>query len=353
MRAARRSSALAVCSLLCGFQVAARVAAADEASPPNWRGYGSRRHLGKELPGDTGDGLAPSQVQDFGLEPELWSGMDAGGEPAVGPAAVDHGGGGRRASLLGRGARKDGRRILKVVGLFNTGTNLLETLLEENFPGAFALEEYGSPVVYGRCRFWKHMSLSMLQAKKPDVLKDCHDRGAIVVAMVRNPLAWLSSMDRKPYTLESCREAGQGRRGWRTPCMFADVHHLLRGEAFKDIETIWALWTHDYDNLSELGFDKALAIRYEDLLVDTEGFMRKIARLASLPMPARVVRVEKQVSPYLGRGRADAIAKVQNRTYLSDFTAGEVLQACTRLDQDAMARHGYGDCDAVLRGAAG
>jgi len=45
--------------------------------------------------------------------------------------------------------------------------------------------------------------------------------------------------------------------------------------------------------------------------------------------------------------RAKALKKIKSKSYLSEFTKDELVDACSRLDKDLMHQLGYDDCDIV------
>jgi hypothetical protein len=81
-------------------------------------------------------------------------------------------------------------RILAVAGLFNTGTNLLNTQFTRNIQGIKTLWQ----VPWGKHRMaqvkWEHTAHEMEQHDKEHVLP---------VVIIRDPLAWMQSMCANPY----------------------------------------------------------------------------------------------------------------------------------------------------------
>lgn len=81
-------------------------------------------------------------------------------------------------------------RIVAVAGMFNTGTNFLETQLRKNLLHTSSLWQ----VPWGKHRLantkWNHTAKSMEQYTKQHVLP---------VVVIRHPLVWLHSMCKSPY----------------------------------------------------------------------------------------------------------------------------------------------------------
>lgn len=252
-----------------------------------------------------------------------------------------------------------GNRSVHVMGHFNTGTNLLTELMKKNFPNTYiregsAFDRFfaGRNLWGGSCDFWKHTSLSLLKDQHHHTLDACSTLHIDGVAMIRNPLAWISSMRRKPYDLSACVTGDD----WLTRpcsyptctgalCMHRDLS-MLSGVEYSSLEAIWNSWTQDYEKVDEFGFERGLFVRYEDLIIDAEKELSTIADVLGADMLTEFQLVDEPVSPhtYAENATAAAIKKLQTKSYLQDFTEQELQEACSRLDQDLMLRHGYDDC---------
>lgn len=269
----------------------------------------------------------------------LWNGMETENEDFV---------------SLEMNASLTGRKGFKVLGLYNTGTNLLTSLLKLNFElpmMANALSE--KPQGLEECSFWKHSSLRVLKEVTPAVLDYCDKNGVVGLAMIRNPLSWLKSFKGAAYDLKACHES---EHWYNQPCTFpktTSADSFLAMKTYKNVETIWKMWNTDYQSLSSYGFSKNLLIRYEDLVEDTEGTLGKIAVIAGLDVPESIIQEERNMSPmrpkHPSTGRIDALEGINSKSYLDAFTQLDLVEVCKQLDIDLMRRHGYTDCDAVLQ----
>jgi len=248
---------------------------------------------------------------------------------------------------------RDGRHSpIQIMGQYNTGTNLLLALIKNNFPSAVVVDSHHNAYETVTCRFWKHSSLPLLNKIAPSALSVCHDEGAVGLAMVRNPISWLQSMRREGHDLYNCNDGVN----WLTKSCHYPKYSIwgggpqnmngLSGRIYPNIETVWNNWTHDYENLDFFGFEHWLLIRYEDLVISTVSVLSRIAAVANLTAPTRVQQVNENMSPRpeAGTGRATAIEKIRTRSYIKQFSFKELQQACSRLDEAMMLRHGYSDC---------
>ena len=153
-----------------------------------------------------------------------------------------------------------------VRGIFNTGTNLMATILmnarinkdvtiygHDSFAchhGVFK----GTKVtdVYGN---WKHTPPWDL---RPTILPN---RRALTVVMIRHPLGWLSGMQKAMYDLKCVRETKK--------CVLVYRAKVTR---FDSIEDVWNRYMSEYLRLK---FPYVM-VRYEDLLIDYYAQVRRI-----------------------------------------------------------------------------
>jgi len=271
--------------------------------------------------------LRGEEPNDFGLSALIWDGLDL----ATGEAADNATGAAANATGF---ASVQATQQYVLAGQFNTGTNLLNTLVQLNFPGAFQDKQ--------KVYFWKH--------KKPSDLTyvqraNLANKGVALV-MIRDPLSWLQSMKKAPYDLRACVT----RYDWLTaPCStpwnYAELHDT-KPVHLSNIEAYWNEWTRDYQHMTDFGFSGAVVIRYEDLVLDTEGQLQRIAHAMNLPAPSTVRQVHGPAKSHgNANGRAAAISKLKNKQYLDQYTWAEKNAACSRLDKGLLRDFKYdGDC---------
>lgn len=293
--------------------------------------------------------VAPRDVpEDLGVSQELWTEQDESDRNAslvlvkngdavsggVFPIAFPH-------------PRTPDQITVQILGLYNTGTNLLQALLDKNFPGVFVPPAPGRKA-FGQI-FWKHVQPTVLMRKAPNLKHQLEVHDAVALAMIRDPLAWLQSTKTAPYDLVNCVH----RPGWITaPCTLplhtstgGGAAHTMPGpQTLPSLPAFWNEWTDDYGHLQDFGFRRSLVISYEELVLDTEGVLDKIAHLVGVAPPATVQHKHRPAKP-LGGGRAAAIAKLSGKTWLTGYAPGELKAACARLSPELMQKYGFGgDC---------
>lgn len=251
--------------------------------------------------------------------------------------------------------------VVHILGNMNSGTNLLRSLVDTNLADVEVLggtmqdrSIHGRNALGGPCDFWKHAPLSLLQERQPQTLAACTSLHVKGLAIIRNPLAWLDSTKTKPYALAKCT-AGEH---WLTrPCSFpsctqlpktAQDHCYMEGANFSSVAAMWNAWIRDYDQLHKFGFDKGMIVRYEDLVLKPEETLTNIAEMLGTSTPHLFHHVNGIVSPFSqSHDRSGAIERIQTKSYLKAFTKPQLHDACSRLNQDLMLRHGYDDCNQI------
>lgn len=244
---------------------------------------------------------------------------------------------------------RQGQRSVQILGLYNTGTNLLQALLDKNFPGVF-VPPGPRRHAFGQI-FWKHVQPTVLMRKSPGLRAQLEAHDTVALAMVRDPLAWLQSTKVAPYDLAGCVDGKTGT-SWLTGACTLPLHSASGGGAaytmpgpqtLPSLPAFWNEWTKDYERLQEFGFRQSLVIRYEDIVLDTEAVLEKIAQLVGVP-PPESVRQKHGPAKDIGGGRAAAIAKLQSKSWLHGYKPEGLAAACARLDPTLMSSLDYHDC---------
>jgi len=292
-------------------------------------------------------------VDDFGLDESAWLGLEEENasvfEPLPGLAPPGPPGAVSAANVTVQSGSLGGAPVL-VMGMFNTGTNLLTKLLSINF-GIHNSAAHG---------VWKHIKPQHLKQQlaergMSDVLRA---RGTVAIAIVRDPMSWIQSMRKAPYDLRGC----MGKLDWSTSsCTFPrprvpgstiQVFNTISHESdfyVPNVEWVWNQWNSEYDQLASVaGFapGKTVVVTYEEIVLDTMGALGKIAAVIGRPAPARVKQIfapaKSHGSP---NGRMQAINKLKTKPYLDAYSPMQRQQACERLNKQLMHSHGYHDCD--------
>lgn len=200
------------------------------------------------------------------------------------------------------------------------------------------------------CSFWKHANLDVIKARSGKRLEQNRRLGVVGIAIVREPLAWLQGIRRAPYDYQhpprnDVRAANWLQRNFTTSELFYGGEPAV---TFPSLGEIWSNHTRAYEHLDKYGFDRRLVLKYEELVLDTENAVSKIAQVLGLPPPISFQQVEVPAKDGASGGHAQAVEKLKTKSHIELFSKEELRQACDSLDRQAMRRHGYGLCDRLV-----
>lgn len=257
----------------------------------------------------------------------------------------------------------DRQKHVQILGLFDTGTNLLRELLQANFGDQVVLYENFQPaarywlmkdedVCYsdeqnGRqiCSVWKHANLDVVKRRAPKRIRQYEADNVIAIAMVREPLAWLQGVKKQPYDF-SMEGNNFSRDDWlaQPVSVQTDWYGGPPTEGYSSIIEAWNSHARIYGNLANYGFKRHLVMRYEDLVLRTQKAVDAIASLLELPIPKGIDQVMDSAKLGDSHGHDMAVQMIRNRTYEHMLSDADKSDACNRLDLDAMRRKGYHRC---------
>lgn len=251
---------------------------------------------------------------------------------------------------------------VQILGLFDTGTNLLRALLEANFPEVVPYDMYNPPMEFwstldqpdcmvdglkGKrmCSLWKHANLDIIKRLAPNRIADFEANDIIAIAMIREPMSWLQSIRKEGYDFAK-NGNDPSKATWLSDHVTASkVWYGGEDVVYENLEEIWNNQTSSYERLSEYGFKRNLVIRYEDLVLDTESVMAEVAALLNLTVPSSIDQIERSAKSGNSTGHDEACEKITAKTYLSLFSQEDFSEACMRINMTLAARHNYTDCD--------
>lgn len=282
------------------------------------------------------------EVNAFGLSESDWDGMD---ESLDVPPPFSN----TSFANLSHTLSVPPSSMYVVAGQYNTGTNLLKKLVDLNFPTAHHYDQNlqkGLPNLH--TYFWKHTKPAHI---KPDLRSLMAAQNTVALVMVRDPLSWLDSMKRSPYDLKGCVH----RDNWLTaPCKTPPTYleywaHVPQTQiSLPNLQSHWSEWTKDYQHMRDFRFHNAVVIRYEDIVMDTEGQIARIGAALGIKPTEPVKQLHSSAKSHgVSNGRAAAIRKLKSKSYLNRYWRDELRQACVRFDAVlARSLQYHGDCPA-------
>eukprot|EP00448_Togula_jolla_P000676 CAMPEP_0170600192 /NCGR_PEP_ID=MMETSP0224-20130122/17206_1 /TAXON_ID=285029 /ORGANISM="Togula jolla, Strain CCCM 725" /LENGTH=343 /DNA_ID=CAMNT_0010924907 /DNA_START=38 /DNA_END=1069 /DNA_ORIENTATION=+ len=281
--------------------------------------------------------LSEDREGDLDFQADLWEGMDSA-DYSVPTSAMNF-------TLLREVGFNDERFGVQIMGLQDTGTNLLMAMLQLNFGDQVRYFDaaFHNPTGTHSKGIWKHANVHMFREVYPDKLQTFGEQRVVALALVRDPMSWLQSIRKAPYELKSCVTGDDWLRRACTHS-FPAGYNDVPGATLPNLESVWGQWTKAYDELVPGGYHGAIMIRYEDLVLHPEATMGVVAEKLGLNMP-KVVKYPTEPAKGHGDaiGRNDAMVKIQTRAFMSLYPEGEVAEVCERLEsfQSVMEAYGY------------
>eukprot|EP00448_Togula_jolla_P011832 CAMPEP_0170617980 /NCGR_PEP_ID=MMETSP0224-20130122/26713_1 /TAXON_ID=285029 /ORGANISM="Togula jolla, Strain CCCM 725" /LENGTH=302 /DNA_ID=CAMNT_0010943921 /DNA_START=83 /DNA_END=991 /DNA_ORIENTATION=+ len=237
------------------------------------------------------------------------------------------------------------RKQIQVMGLQDTGTNLLTAMLRSNFQNQITL--WDSTHVDETRGLWKHANAGAIVEQVPDIVAPLAERQVSVIAMIRDPLSWLQSIHKAPYEFSSCVSGDdwlQRSCTHRVPCGYRNNG---TSETYSNLVSVWAHWTRSYGRLKKVGVKHVLAIRYEDLVLYPEQVMNEIATSLKLKPPPTISLVTAPAKSHgEAVGREAAMAKINEQSFLADFKTDSLSMVCKQLKpfRKVLDFHSYQGC---------
>lgn len=242
-------------------------------------------------------------------------------------------------------SREGGRLVgVEVLGLQDTGTNLINQLLYHNFKTQLA--HFDSTRKDSQKGIWKHAYVKYIDEFCPAEFDNLVKNDVVPIVMVRNPLSWLQSIRKAPYELSHCVQA----EGWYGPCTHKKpagyVDEQVPPFYGQHLSGIWGRWTESYEPVLHSYFKQVIMLRYEDLVLNTTAVLRHVAELLNLTLPDTFDIIESPAKSHGDAvGRAAAIQRIQNREYLQNYEPEELTEICRELKyfSSVTARFSYTD----------
>ena len=265
---------------------------------------------------------------DLDSTSQLWQGMDVFDRRTESDAMRSNVGAlANRSTVLPK---------LQILGMFDSGTNLLGALLKKNL-GADVLNQMcpGSDDEGYHCHFWKHT---------PPQDVPLHDLR--LIAIVRSPLAHLSGWIKAAYDLSPCISginwlSDQTRIcSLKAPPGYGTVYI---DRQFNGPTGVWNAYVDGYHNLAEKGATIKI-VEYENVVLNTEKVVRDIGTFLGVPVGDFQQIVEPAKAHGAPVGRELAVQHIRDKTYKTWSpwsVAGNVKQVCQNLEGSAMQRHSF------------
>eukprot|EP00403_Amphidinium_massartii_P010027 CAMPEP_0178410246 /NCGR_PEP_ID=MMETSP0689_2-20121128/20879_1 /TAXON_ID=160604 /ORGANISM="Amphidinium massartii, Strain CS-259" /LENGTH=337 /DNA_ID=CAMNT_0020031413 /DNA_START=70 /DNA_END=1083 /DNA_ORIENTATION=+ len=221
-----------------------------------------------------------------------------------------------------------------MLGPQDSGTNLLHALLRQNYPTQICLIKDA---------IWKHAN-----SGAESIYKRLHaslgpELGNIVLLhTTRSPLSQVASWRKAPYELETCvtkhilKPCAARMSAMEDRAVISAPHQndLIQ---FASVMDVYNKYMEEYATLHKLGgFKDVVAVTYEDMVYSPQQVLEDIvSHFDHVAQPAefRMISTAAKSHGY-AVGREDALKKLQQRTYMTEFSPQLKEKLCGLLDKD-------------------
>eukprot|EP00928_Gymnodinium_smaydae_P022025 TRINITY_DN1862_c0_g1_i2.p1 TRINITY_DN1862_c0_g1~~TRINITY_DN1862_c0_g1_i2.p1 ORF type:complete len:294 (-),score=43.15 TRINITY_DN1862_c0_g1_i2:225-1106(-) len=222
----------------------------------------------------------------------------------------------------------DHRPILQIAGMYDSGSNLLESLIDANIPkGTFRKSLFG-----------KHRSPPRLAALLNEQATVLDGSRVVVAAIVRSPLAQIAGWIKAPYDFRSQIEDMD---------LLHDQRTLLtiprNGGTFQGFTGLWNGFTKGYAEFDKHPNRSVVIVEYERLVYDPEAVIHEVADALGTTLAGDFQVMEEPAKEHgHPKGRELALEEIVNMTYLqkpplSDASVRRAL--CEKLDAATLNLH--------------
>lgn len=302
-----------------------------------------------------GDGLQDAKTASLPTafdDVAWWDGVDVG-ESAQAPIEST-----AEVRMPRAPERAEPRANVSIFGMFNSGTNLAQTVLSNAYPALSVCPETSQSRWRGE---WSCLHTQISKHANPSRVKEWIQtenkaEEQRFVFLVRNPFSVLEATVRHPYDLKRCVR-GLGLDWLQRPCKCAEIvgpeHEVFcarQQENFTSAVEMWNVFTQGYvDLVQDLGKEHAVLVTYEELVKNPRKFLKDSAVMLAADL--RKLPVDEAISSMGGPakqngvGRDLAVAKIDAESYLEAFREPARSLLCAALSRTLMKRLGYDkDC---------
>mmetsp|Transcript_75085 Transcript_75085/g.199328 ORF Transcript_75085/g.199328 Transcript_75085/m.199328 type:complete len:331 (-) Transcript_75085:126-1118(-) len=248
-------------------------------------------------------------------------------------------------------ANSIGPSPIQLLGPPDSGTNLMVKMLQLNLPDRIPKGDGALDTIV-----WKHSlsSATDLHERFAKSLGD-HLMNTTLIIMMRTPMAQLAAWRRLPYSLQPC--FSRAVDSWSTPC-FAntkpDFHDITPGveinvqypasNVFASSMDVYNQYVQQYLELeADNKFRNVIIVLVEDLVLSPKTVVSNIAHLLGANLPTDSVQVlGESAKGEMGHGRAEALRKLQSRSFLGELGAPMIPRLCEGIRREPISRFSEG-----------
>lgn len=245
---------------------------------------------------------------------------------------------------------------IHIFGLFNTGTNLMQTVLNTAFPRASVCPDTRTHMKATGVKtcFSDFTSKHSHPVLMEDWLRSRPDTFAVI--MVRDPFSSLLSTHKEDaaYGLSAC---SLGKHWLEQTCVcgpdMREPDKLCAPQQmnFTSVPDVWNTYAKGQLALaSDPELRKRIRlVRYEDLILNASAVLSDIGAMVKVspgPVGNSMAASSSRNSTLRGATsdkRATALAQIRTHSFLQDYSRGDLARMCSTLDSTLLRRLSYGE----------
>lgn len=265
-------------------------------------------------------------------------------------------------------------REVIILGLYNTGTNMMNDLIRKNLEKPNDVQLCKNFTAGAYCGgVWKHTHPNRLGELSAELgnLRGAINLGdfkeAVAVVMVRHPFSLMRSIQAANYDMDC--HPNLTSPGWlKRPCFYHPRPKALEAQegmprlfkptcfdlasypCWTSIVSAWNSYTFGYLYEIQNLFHKVVFVRYEDVISDPSPALEQIAFSANVHMPRDVEAVlepSKKLHGFDSNDNGAALMKVKSEDYMSHYSDDELQDICGQLNLPLLYTLGYAGCRPV------
>mmetsp|Transcript_17595 Transcript_17595/g.31782 ORF Transcript_17595/g.31782 Transcript_17595/m.31782 type:complete len:353 (-) Transcript_17595:9-1067(-) len=281
------------------------------------------------------------EVFDSELESTtVWSGLEPSEDepPSVGLIDISSGTTQNLTVELDSESRLRGRLPYILLGPEDSGTNLLEHIIESNWPGKFVSTNKAN--MLWKHSLWRKEIYSLLKKEFKDLKR------FPAIAALRSPISQVASWRKAPYDMKLCvaRDLDKlntpcsadlsarpiGYRGWLKSVGFRRTNF----KSFNTTMDVYNEYVRQYKSMARERLFKSFSlVLYEDMVFSPDRVVQELAMALGVPEPPHIQLVDAPAKK-AGKpvGREVALDKLLSRKYMEDMGLVGLKTLCPSLD---------------------
>lgn len=167
---------------------------------------------------------------------------------------------------------------VQIIGLFNTGTNLVASIIKNLYKCTIHSE--------GNTLFWKHSFVTPQFIKEQLIYsKNMGVNSAnqtYFIIVIKHIDSWIDSIKKKPYTLSINDDDNNRKCVLKPPRNIKNIHYFLPNKDYT-FDSLVECWNEFYTSaIRSLPYNRTIIVRYEDLILQPHYVIKSLSSKLTL-----------------------------------------------------------------------